>query len=171
MASAKPLPSRETLLVMLDYDPASGVLTWRARKGKAFWNTRLAGTRAGSKPKSCNYRTIDIAGGTYLEHRIIWRMMTGGQPPQIDHINLDKCDNRWANLRPSDASTNQMNVRARAASGLKGAHWNAARQCWKSAIKLNGKSINLGRFDTAEAAHAAYARAAQMHFGAYARSV
>jgi hypothetical protein len=170
-AATKALPSQGYLRSRLDYDPETGVLTWKAREGKECWNVKFVGTRAGSLPKNARYRSIDIEGVTLLEHRVIWKWMTGQEPPeQVDHINLESADNRWENLREADPSTNQMNVASRAASGLKGAHWNRFRQHWQSSIKANGKSINLGRFDTAQQAHGAYVRAAAEHFGAYARA-
>lgn len=170
-AATKALPSQGYLRSRLDYDPETGVLTWKAREGKKFWNVKFAGKRAGSLPCNAAHRSIDIEGATLLEHRVIWKWMTGEEPPvQIDHINLNSADNRWSNLREADPSTNQMNVRARAASGLKGAHWNGTRGHWKSSIKVNGKNISLGRFETAQEAHEAYVRAAAKHFGAYARA-
>ena len=170
-AATKALPSQGYLRSRLDYDPETGALTWREREGKAFWNVKFVGTRAGSLPKNARYRTIDIEGLTLLEHRVIWKWMTGNEPPQqVDHINLDSADNRWANLREAGYSTNQMNVRARAASGLKGAYWNEARGYWQSSIKINGKAIYLGRFDAAQHAHEAYVSAAAKYFGQYARA-
>jgi len=170
-AATKALPSQGYLRSRLDYDPETGVLTWKAREGKKFWNVKFVGTRAGSLPKNARYRSIDIEGATLLEHRVIWKLVTGDEPPeQIDHINLERWDNRWENLREADQSTNQMNVRARAASGLKGAHWCNTRKHWKSCIGINGKSVSLGRFDTAQQAHEAYVRAAAKYFGAYARA-
>ena len=170
-AATKALPSQGYLRSRLDYDPETGALTWREREGKKFWNVKFVGTRAGSLPKNARYRTIDIEGLTLLEHRVIWKWMTGNEPPQqVDHINLDSADNRWANLREADYSTNQMNVRARASSGLKGAHWCNTRKQWKSCIGVNGKSIKLGVFDTAQQAHEAYVSAAVKYFGQYARA-
>lgn len=170
-AATKALPSQGYLRSRLDYDPETGVLTWKAREGKRFWNAQWEGRRAGSLPKNAKHRTIDIEGATLLEHRVVWKWMTGNEPPeQIDHANLESADNRWSNLREADASTNQMNVRTRAASGLKGAHWCSSRAEWRSSIKVNGVQIRLGKFPTAQAAHEAYVRAASKYFGAYARA-
>lgn len=170
-AQTKALPSQGYLRSRLDYDPETGVLTWKAREVKTFWNARWEGRRAGSLPKNAKHRSIDIEGITLLEHRVIWKWMTGEEPPeQIDHINLDGAVNRWTNLREADQSTNQMNVRTRAASGLKGAHWCSSRQEWRSSIKISGVQIRLGKFSSAQAAHEAYVHAASKYFGAYARA-
>ena len=47
---------------------------------------------------------------------------------QIDHINLDKADNRFVNLREATPSQNGANTRGRAA--LKGAHQFKNRNKW-----------------------------------------
>jgi hypothetical protein len=45
-------------------------------------------------------------------------MMTGEWPKtQIDHINLDKADNRWCNLREATQSQNFANTRILASNG------------------------------------------------------
>jgi hypothetical protein len=169
-APDKALPSQARLLELLHYDCDLGHLFWKERPNTASWNATYAGTRAGSRcPRG--YREIAIDNRTYLEHRLIWKLVTGKDPVcQIDHINLDKGDNRFANLREADFSTNQRNTRARAQSGLKGAHWNRFRGYWQSALRMRGKTINLGRFETAEEAHAAYCEAAKRYYGEFVRT-
>jgi hypothetical protein len=53
---------------------------------------------------------------------------------------------------------------------LKGAAWNRFRGYWQSYIKVRGKSIFLGRFETKEEAHAAYVKAARQFHGEFARA-
>lgn len=73
----------------------------------------------------------------------------------IDHINMNKLDNRKSNLRSVDKRANALNSNiARGASGLRG-----VRKCnskWQAYIKEDGKQKNLGVFDTAEEASAVY---------------
>jgi hypothetical protein len=80
-----------------------------------------------------------------------------------DHKNHDTLDNTRKNLRPATRGQNSSNSRTRRdnLSGLKGAHWDARHQVWKSAIRSNGKLKNLGVFPSAETAHAAYVKAAK----------
>jgi hypothetical protein len=154
---------------MFDYDPLAGILFWKAR-GLPFWDIRFAGTRAGSLPKGAKYREVSIDDILYLEHRLIWCLVTGEDPGsrQIDHKNMDRIDNRIENLRLSTPNTNQQNTRPRGMSGLKGAHWNATRGHWQSTIKLPDQRLWLGRFETAEEAHEAYKAAAKRFFGEFA---
>lgn len=75
------------------------------------------------------------------------------------------------NLRPASTSENQANSvrpkkRTRTPKGVT-IHTQTGR--FQAPIKINGRSIYLGLHGTAEAAHAAYANAAQHHFGEYAR--
>ena len=98
--------------------------------------------------------------------------MTGKFPiDQVDHINLDKLDNRWVNLREATNSQNQANIHAHITntSGFKGVSWHRGVQKWRAQIERDGHSCYLGYFDTPEAAAAAYANAAQKHFGEFAR--
>ena len=84
------------LRARFDYDPESGVLTWRVRPVAHFaspaaakrWNTRVAGAVAGS-PHVKGYRKIQIGSRLYLVHRIAWALATGADPggSQIDHLN------------------------------------------------------------------------------------
>lgn len=88
-------------------------------------------------------------------------------------ISIDgvRNNNRWNNLRQCTRAENLWNAKRRtvAKSGLKGAHWNPARQNWRSSISTNGVETRLGSFDTAEEAHEAYCRAAAIQHGEFAR--
>lgn len=76
---------------------------------------------------------------------------------QVDHINRDGLDNRRANLRIVDASLNSYNRDYKPSSGLRGAFYdNNPRRSkpWKAQCSHNKKKLNLGRYATAEEAHA-----------------
>lgn len=92
----------------------------------------------------------------------------------IDHINSDGTDNRRSNLRVCSQRQNQMNLRPQrgGTSLLKGVWMDNSRRNkkkWRSAIRVNGRLLYLGRFETEEGAAAAYAAAALEHFGEFAR--
>ncbi len=44
-----------------------------------------------------------------LEHRLAFILMGKDIPLNVDHINGNRSDNRWINLRPSSNSENQLN--------------------------------------------------------------
>jgi HNH endonuclease len=154
MPKFKPIPSVEFLKGRYDYDPASGVLTskYGRHKGKPITHTEDQG-----------YVTLRIHKTIFKAHRIIWKMMTGQEPPdEIDHENTNRADNRWDNLRDATKPQNQWNRKAQrgSKSGLKGAFWHERDQCWYSEIRTHGDRIWLGSFATAKEAHAAYCKAA-----------
>lgn len=105
---------------------------------------------------------------TILMHRVIMKAPKG---VQVDHINGDRLDNRRSNLRLANQQQNSANMRRRANNkvGVKGVVWDKARRKWAAFIKVNYKSIGLGRFDTKAEAANAYAVAAKKHFGTFAR--
>lgn len=154
---------------LLDYDPDTGVLTWRTdRRGGAY-----AGDVAGSlKPtvQGQRYLTVMIDGRRYLAHRIAWLIQTGSFPEhQIDHVNMDGTDNRWSNLRKATGSQNQANRRAPRSNttGYKGVVRSGQRFC--AQVYANGKRYHLGTFDTLEEAHQAYKEGVTKHHGKFAR--
>lgn len=172
------LPSQEYLKQCFDYEPTTGVLTWRKRPPEHFksynygflaWNTQYAGTKAGTI--TCNkYWQVFIAGRQFLSHRVIWKMTTGNDPTVIDHRNCDGLDNRWANLRDGSTSNNIANSRKykNKKSGLpKGVHRNV--NGFAARIILMGKIIHLGTHKTPEEAAQAYRDAAVKYHGEFAR--
>lgn len=52
---------------------------------------------------------LQTTGGTRV-HRIIWVWLHGSEPTHtVDHINQDKADNRWWNLRDATRTTQNRN--------------------------------------------------------------
>ena len=93
---AKPLPSVEILNELLEQDPSNpSGLKWRVnRRG-----TAKVGTRAG-RPNTQGYYQTFINGVRYLNHRIIWKMVTGNDPEEvIDHIHGLEGGNVYSNFQ------------------------------------------------------------------------
>ena len=160
----------------LDYDPDTGVFTWRERPVEHFvsaharsvWNTKHAGGVAGTLEPN-GYRRISIACTSYLAHRLAWLHTHGAWPrEQIDHINGAGDDNRLMNLREANRSQNMRNASARKSNqfGLKGVSPEGRR--FRARIMVERKQIYLGGYDTPEEAHAAYCAAAERHHGEFA---
>ena len=142
---------------VLSYDKKTGLFTWIERP-----NRRIAiGTTAGSVNR-WGYVAIRVDGERYMAHRLAWLWVHGWWPElEIDHINGNRSDNRWANLRTCTAAENRQNQRASRcgnSSGLLGVSWNSRLRRWVSQISVNGKHRYLGLFDTKEAAHTEYVR-------------
>lgn len=150
---------------LLDYDPLTGLFTRKRGRGKGV---PTLGTL-----HHTGYRFLGVDGVTHLAHRLAVLHVTGALPDgDIDHRDLNKSNNRFANLRPCDDSSNQANIARKSdnTSGYKGVCWNAKSGKWQAGIKRAGRSSHLGLFNCPVAAHLAYVVAADSHYGEYARA-
>ena len=100
----QPTPSRQTLCELFDYDEWSGSFTWKNPTGPRV----KVGDSVGNLGNN-GYIQVKLFNKRYLAHRLIYKMMTGDEPIEIDHINNNRTDNRWVNLRNVTHSTNQLN--------------------------------------------------------------
>jgi hypothetical protein len=149
---------------LLRYDPVSGFVYWKVDvRGSSG---RKADDRAGTLANS-GYRRIGIDGEVYLEHRIIWLIVTGKWPSEcLDHINNVKDDNRFCNLREASQSQNGANKPARSVYG-KGVYFRRGK--YFAVISYDGRPKYLGTFDNLNEAKQVYANAAAARFGEFAR--
>lgn len=172
-------PDISVLQTLFTLDSVRGTLVWNHRPSDSFgcecyeparvakaWNKRFAGTQAFTATNAFGYRIGRISGKTYLAHRIIWKMMTGIEAVEIDHINGDRSDNRFENLRSVNHQQNCRNLRLRAGnrSGTMGVFWNASRKRWSARIWHNGRPAFLGDFIEKDDAIAAR-KAAENRYG------
>lgn len=155
----KPCSSKLALMFELDaavlreflhYCPESGALTHKVPQMK-----RDIGADA-TQSHSAGYRQIRIGRKNLLAHRVIWLMVTGSLPDQIDHINHDKVDNRWSNLRGVEPRTNIMNMplKKNNTSGHVGVRVLPSGR-FAGYIMVHRKQISLGTYDTFDEAVAA----------------
>jgi hypothetical protein len=105
MAEPRPLPPIDHLREVLDYDPATGVLTWTVTRGAG-----RAGAEAGNWAGR-GRRQVEVFGRRLWVSRVCYALGTGADPYPltIDHINRDRGDNRLANLRPATQTEQQAN--------------------------------------------------------------
>jgi hypothetical protein len=155
---------------LIEYNPKTGKFTWRVKRRGRPYGWMPPGTEAGSVWAS-GYRYIKVNGTPYAASRLAFLWMTGQWPPlQMDHKNRDRADDRWCNLRIATPQQNQGNkLNSNNALGMKGVCYEKSRRKYKAYIEFGGRSINLGRFATAAEAQAAYAEAAKLYFGEFAR--
>lgn len=95
-------------------------------------------------------------------HRVL---LGAGDKQIVDHINGDGLDNRRSNLRIGTQSLNCVNRRTTPGATMRGTL--RAGKRWRARIKISGKVVNLGRYDTEEEAHAAYVDRAKQEHGAW----
>lgn len=163
----RPLPSADYLRATFDYDASTGDLRWKHREDALpKWNGRFAGKVAGTVVGG---RVDLILNGKHFKaHRVIWKMVTGADPAEIDHADGNPLNNRLANLRPATRVENMRNTRGRARSGVKGVGFHPQTGYWRARVKVDGKEICVYRHSL-EAAAEAYAELARTHYGAFAR--
>ncbi len=166
----------EDIRQLLDYDPATGIFIWRERVGDdqytVAFNTRFLGKTAGTKDHLGYFRIL-VFGKLYLAHRLVWLWMTGLWPiKHLDHIDRNPSNNAFSNLRECTHAQNHWNITKSKTNrcGFKGVTFQKSRGKFRSEIKFNRRRVVLGRFDTAEEAHAAYIVAAQKYHGEFART-
>lgn len=146
----------ERVRELLHYDPETGAFTWRVARSNV-----KAGARAGNPNAALGYVQIGIDGRLHYAHRLAFLVMQGDCPRYIDHINGDRADNRWVNLRAAEARQNAVNRPMPAAntSGVQGVQWCRTTQRWRAVMSIGNRPKHLGRFATKEEAAAAYAQA------------
>lgn len=156
---------------ILDCDYATGILKWKWRNDvPRRINVRHAGKVLLGLQKG-KYARLEINDVRYPVHHIIWLHYYGTWATrQIDHINLDKKDNRIENLRLSTHSQNQANRRMPKTntSGEKNVGYDKARSKWMTQLTVDGKFLRK-RFDTFEEAAALARQWRQKYFGEFAR--
>jgi hypothetical protein len=168
MAPCHRMIDQSTIRDVLHYDPSTGVFTWRKRPS----NRVEVGSEAGCF-NGRGYRRINIGGAKYLAHHLAWLYVHGKLPEvELDHINGDPADNRFANLREATRAQNGCNLRLSRAntSGHTGVGWDARRKKWYARIDAKRCGKHLGYFDKKEDAIAARRSAALRYFGEFARA-
>ena len=151
------------LLEDFRYDPLSGVFVRQNAQHKS-----LIGVPITTESKD-GYLVIYMKGHPYLLHRCAVAWMTSSWPVgPVDHINGNRVDNRWSNLRLVSSGVNSQNQRRAhgdSALGILGVSPHGKRG-FRAQIRVDGRQKHLGTFPTAEEASAAYLNAKRaMHEG------
>lgn len=131
----------------LNYDPFTGVFTWKM----AMSNSVKVGQLAGNWHPH-GYLRIRIDDIMYRAHRLAWIISYGEWPSGVvDHINRNPKDNRLVNLRDISQKQNMENSGGRKNfSGVKGVYWHKKNECWRAQICHNQKHYHIGVFSEFE---------------------
>jgi hypothetical protein len=180
MTDHRVLPPRETLSELLSHDADTGALRWKPRSADWFksspgrsaahaaanWNAIWAGKPALDAAHIAGYREGQLLGQRVLAHRVIWKLVHGSEPPEIDHVNGDPADNRLINLAPVSHAENMKNMKVRTdnKSGVVGVFWKKLENKWAAGIGVDGRNRHLGVFSDLNDAIAAR-KAAEVAYG------
>lgn len=160
------LPLQADLRKRLSYDQSTGVLTWLPRAIEDFgvgkrspshianqWNSRCAGKPAFNYLGARGYLTGTLDGKIFYAHHVIWKWMIGENPfGEIDHIDGDRANNRWCNLRCCTTQDNARNrgIHPKNKTGFPGVQWRDDFGKYIAMITINYKTEYLGSFDSLE---------------------
>jgi len=181
MATHK-IPSADFLRKIFHYSPDTGELRWKPRTPDMFeriegprhspeskcqiFNANFAGKVAGGVD-SHGYVTLHFLGHFLKAHRVIFTLMTGQQPEgEIDHINHNRSDNRWSNLRDVPKRQNSLNQKRHCTNktGVTGVSYVKNISKYIAYIYRDNKQHRIGYYESiAEAAEAR--RLAEIEYG------
>lgn len=145
---ASPL-TQARLQELMTYDPETGIFTRIKPAGP-----KKAGSTVGWLDVDHGYMRCSVDHVIYQQHRLAWLYMTGEWPPaQIDHIDRNRSNNRWSNLR---CVTSQQNAFNR--GNPRGYRYVPSKPTkpYQVYVKVNGKSIYISSHKCPLLAHLAY---------------
>jgi hypothetical protein len=123
---------------------------WRydPETGNIFSHTGLVITGKSDGYVCCNIRIDDGFCGV-KGHQLAWYLYYGEIPILIDHIDGNKSNNKITNLRLSNTQKNSFNHFI-----CKGYSYENGK--YRARIKINGKLIHLGTYESSDEARRAY---------------
>lgn len=139
--------TQQQLKEYLHYDTETGIFTWLIAKSKSI----KAGEIAGHMCKFSGYVFIRIDRKNYRAHRLAWLYVTGEMPSIIDHIDGNKKNNSFINLRVANKFQNGMNIGilSNNKTNFKGVSYCKLNKKFRAQAKVFGVNKTLGYFKTA----------------------
>lgn len=153
--------TQKILKELINYNPLTGIFTWKCRARKWFnddrsfntWNTKYSNTVAGYiKESNSNkkYYSIGVFNKIYRSHKLAFLYMDGLIPKEIDHKDHDGLNNKWINLRSVTHKENCKNFKLseRSKTGITGVSFCNTRNKFRATINdFEGNRKSLGYFD------------------------
>lgn len=153
----------EHIRTICTYDPETGLFVRVLRK------TTLGGWvncyRVPRSTTAYGYLQMNVNGWPHLVHRLVFLHMLGYFPiDDVDHIDGNRVNNQWSNLRLVSRQENLRNcgVRPSNTSGQVGVSFAKDRGSWHAYIGDGDGRTSLGHFKTLDEAVAARQGAEQI---------
>jgi hypothetical protein len=135
----------ETLKARLDYNPESGVLTWKNGQCTGKEAGCIVQNKAGNRYR---YLSIGIGGKStnLLVHRVAYALFHGFWVEEIDHLDGNGLNNKIYNLRGVSRAENNKNRRKQSnnSSGIAGVSWTERLNKFRVYGTKDGKQERLG---------------------------
>lgn len=139
-----PLKTLNKLVEQTSYCPLTGTVR-RTYRGRTY-DVNTVHPATGYIRITCDHYTIQL-------HRFIWYYMTGHALKEdefIDHLNQNRSDNRWENLRKVTGRENELNINKK--SALPPGVRRTSLGYYQNLVRLDGQQVCVGSFKTSEAA-------------------
>ena len=151
MSQFKPLPPIQELQQAFDYDPATGIFRNKYRRARRAKQNEVTGVRKFKKTGQAHKIELTHRSRRLGAHRVAWYLMTGYDPMarDVDHKDRNPFNNTFSNLRLATQRQNQSN---RVNKGC----YPLANGRFRARIHIDGKMVDIGYYDTAAEATAAY---------------
>ena len=115
-----------------------------------------------NKGSGDGYCRVRLNSSMVFYHTIVWILTTGEDIPegiQIDHINGNKTDNRFENLRLVTDRENRQNMKVHRKGKLVGCSFHKRDGTYIAQVRIGNKQVYLGGYETEQEAHNIYASA------------
>lgn len=130
--------TQDRLKELLSYNPETGVFTCAKKSVHRNVGDVVGGFSLG-------YLVCLLEGKQYKLHRLAFLYMTGDFPSKaLDHINGDRADNRWCNLREATVIENGRNrkIDYNNSTGVKGLYHRKGRYAsYEASVKVDGMRL------------------------------
>lgn len=138
--TTKNIITQALLKELVTYNPETGIFTRNSSNRRKSIGETLGGT-----PRKDKYMAMRVGKHTYLLHRLAFLYMMGNLPVNlVDHINGNKSDNRWCNLREATAFENHRNSKLsrNSSTGVKGlCYIEGIQPKYHASVRVSGKRL------------------------------
>lgn len=156
-ALAKQALTQERLRELVRYDPDSGHF-YRLKKASISSHDFDPAKPAGGIDTQ-GYWHVRVDSCQYKAHHLAWFYVHGYWPALLDHKDGARSNNRIGNLREATATINAQNVRTSRREGIPLGVQPRPNGTFSARVHIKGRLVQVGTYNTAEEAHAAYVAA------------